>query len=243
MHEQIGEHTSWQWPIVGNVHADTLVMTWVVMILVLLFCWSVGRSYRSGKVTKRQTVFEGLINFLSDLSLGTLGRAGEPFVPFFVALFMYIFCLNQIGFVPLKLMGFAYGGAPTADLNTTAAYALLIFVMIQVVAIRKKGLGFYKHLAKPFALLLPLNIFEESLRPVVMAARLFFNIFVGEILLFVISQIIVSGAKIGWFDLSIGAAFTPILIQFLNFFVGSIQAFVFTLLAIVYLSMAVGEEH
>ena len=227
----------------GTVHADTLVMTWVVMLAVLLFCWGVGKSYTSAKITERQTVFEGLINFLSDLSLGTLGRAGEPFVPFFVALFIYIFCLDQVGFLPLKLMGFTYGGAPTADLNTTVAYALLIFVMIQVVAVRKKGLGFYKHLAKPLVVLLPINILEESLRPVVMAARLFFNILVGEILLYVISQIIVSGAKIGWFDLSLAAAFTPILIQFLNFFVGSIQAFVFTLLAIVYLSMAVGEEH
>lgn len=243
MHEQIGDHTTWQWPIVGTVHADTIVMTWFVMLVALLFLWRVGASYKKARVTNRQTIFEGLVNFLSDLAVGTLGRAGERFVPFFVALFIYIFLLNQVGFVPLKLIGFEYGGAPTADLNTAAAYALLVFVMIQVVAIRKFGLGFYKHLAKPFAVLTPLNLIEELARPITMALRLFFNIFVGEILLFVISSIIISGVKIGWFDLSFGAAFAPILVQFLNFFVGTIQAFVFTLLAIVYLSMAVGEEH
>jgi len=243
VHEQIGEHTSWQWPIVGTVHADTLVMTWVVMLLVLAFLWTVGKSYRQGQISKRQTIFEGVINFLSDLSIGTLGRSGERFVPFFVALLIYIFCLNQVGFIPLKLIGFSYGGAPTADLNTAAAYAVLVFVMIQVVAIRKSGLGFYKHLAKPFAVMLPINLIEELARPITMALRLFFNIFVGEVLLFVVSSIIISGVKIGWFDLSIGAAFVPILIQFLNFFVGTVQAFVFTLLTIVYLSMAVGEEH
>ncbi|MHB8141289.1 MAG: F0F1 ATP synthase subunit A [Vulcanimicrobiaceae bacterium] len=243
MHEQIGEHVIWNVPVLGAVHGDTIVMTWVVMILSLAFFWFVARSYRVDHVNRTQTLFEALINFLADLSLGTLGRAGEPFVPFFFSLFVYIFFLNQVGFIPLKLMGFAYGGAPTADLNTTAAYALLVFALIQFVAIRKSGIRFLSHLTKPFWILAPLNLIEELARPVTLSLRLFFNIFVGEILLFVISSIIISGVKIGPFDLSLAAAFVPIAIQFLNFFIGTVQAFVFTLLTIVYLSMAVAEDH
>ncbi len=243
MHEQIGDHVIWHVPVLGEVHGDTIVMTWVVMLLSLAFFWWIAASYRSPRVLKRATIFEGLINYLSDLAIGVLGRNGEPFVPFFVSLFIYIFLLNQVGFIPLKLMGFAYGGSPTSDLNTTAAYAVLVFVMIQVVAVRKYGLGFYKHFAKPFWPLLPLNVIEELARPVTLSLRLFFNIFVGEILLYVVSEIIESHVKIGSFDLSLAAAFVPILIQFLNFFIGTVQAFVFTLLTIVYLAMAVGEEH
>lgn len=244
MHEQIGDHVVWQVPGLGSVHGDTIVMTWVVMAISLAFFWWVAASYRGAKVSKRHVVFEGVINYLADLSIGVLGTAGEPFVPFFVSLFLYIFLLNQVGFVPLKLMGFSYGGSPTADLNTTVAYAVLVFVMIQFVAIRKYGIGFFKHFAKPFWPLLPLNVIEELARPITLSLRLFFNIFVGEILLFVLSSIIISGVHIGAFNLSLAAAFMPVIIQFLNFFIGTVQAFVFTLLTIVYLAMAVGgEEH
>ena len=70
-----------------------------------------------------------------------LGEGGEPFVPFFVALFLFIFLLNQFGIVPLKEFGLPFGGSPTADLNTVVPLALLVFCMIQVAAFRKKGLG------------------------------------------------------------------------------------------------------
>ncbi len=173
----------------STVHGDTIVMTWVVMAISLVCFWLLAASYRGAQVSKRQFVFEGVINYLADLSIGVLGPAGERFVPFFVCLFLYIFLLNQVGFVPLKLMGIPYGGSPTADLNTTVAYAVLVFVMIQVVAIRKRGIGYFKHFAQPFWPLLPLNVIEELARPITLSLRLFFNIFVGEILLFVLTPL------------------------------------------------------
>ena len=89
----------------------------------------------------------------------------------------------------------------------------------------------------------PLNVVEELARPVVLALRLFFNIFVGELLLFVIATIIASNVKVGPVNLSLAAAVIPFGLQFFNFFVGTLQAFVFTLLSIVYLSLATAEEH
>lgn len=229
--------------MLGQVHSDTIVTTWIVMAVSLIFFAWIGASYRSARVTKRQTVVEAVINYIADLATGVLGEQGERFVPFFIALFIFIFLLNQFGFVPLKAVGLPFGGSPTADLNTTAAYALMVFVIIQTVGIRKYGLGFYKHLAKPFAVLAPINILEELARPLTLAARLFFNIFVGELLFIIIASIITAKVMIGPVNLSLAVTILPFFIQFFNFFVGTVQAFLFTLLAIVYLSLAVAEDH
>ncbi len=229
--------------MLGTVHSDTIVTTWIVMLISLVFFAWIGASYRSARVSKRQTVVEGVINYIADLAAGVLGEQGEPFVPFFIALFLFIFLLNQFGFLPLKAFGLPFGGSPTADLNTTLAYALMVFVLIQAVGIRKYGIGFYKHLAKPFWVLTPINLLEELARPATLAARLFFNIFVGELLFIIIASIITAKVMIGPVNLSLAVTIVPFFIQFFNFFVGTIQAFLFTLLAIVYLSLAVAEEH
>lgn len=244
MHQQIGEHPEWAWPIVGTVHSDTLITTWGVMVLALLFFAWLGSSYRSpASVRRTQATFENIVNWLGDLAIGTIGRRGERFVPVFVSIFLFIFLLNQIGFFPFKELGLPFGGSPTADLNTTVAYAIIVYLGIWITAIARGGVGAFKHLSEPFAALLPLNIVEDLARPITLSLRLFFNIFVGELLIFVVVQIISSGIHIGAFDLSLAAAIMPFLIQFFNFFVGTLQAFVFTLLSIVYLSLATAEEH
>jgi F-type H+-transporting ATPase subunit a len=241
--EQIGAHSTWTWPLVGTVHADTILTTWLAMIVTLLFLAWIGNSYRSPQVNKRQTVFEGIITYIADLVHGTLGRAGEPFVPFFIALFIYLFVLNQFGLFPFKEFGLPFGGSPTADLNTTLPYALMIFFMIQYFGIRKFGIRYFGHLAKPFWPLLPINTLEELARPATLAARLFFNIFVGEILFVIIVSIINAKVMLGPVNLSIAVSILPFFIQFFNFFVGTIQAFLFTLLGIVYLSLALADDH
>jgi F-type H+-transporting ATPase subunit a len=241
--EEVGAHLTWQWPLLGSVHADTILTTWLVMLVSLAFFWYIGRSYTSNRVNKRQATFEGIVNYLADLTSSTIGKHGERFVPIFIGMFFFIFILNQIGFFPFKELGLPFGGSPTADLNTTVAFALLVFFGIQFVAIRMSGIKAYAHLFKPFIFLFPLNLVEELARPVVLALRLFFNIFVGELLLFVIATIIRSNVHVGPVNLSLGAAVIPFVLQFFNFFVGTLQAFVFTLLSIVYLSLATAEEH
>jgi F-type H+-transporting ATPase subunit a len=242
VHEKVGEHPLWNWPVIGPVHADTILTTWVVMALALIFFYWLGSSYRTNRVNKTQATFEGIINYLADLSVGTLGPSGEPFVPFFVTLFIFIWMLNQFGLLPFKAIGLPFRGSPTADLNTTAALALFVFFGIQFVAIRKKGLGAYAHLAKPFPALLPINVIEEIARPVVLAMRLAFNILAGDLLLFVVATIVAADVSIGPVNLSMVATVVPFGVEFFNFFIGTIQAFVFTLLTIVYLSLATAEE-
>jgi F-type H+-transporting ATPase subunit a len=240
---QIGEHITWQLPLLGSVHADTIVTTWVVMLIALAFFWWVGMSYRSAYQTRRQTIVEGVVNYIADLATSTLGEKGEPFVPFFVALFVFIFLLNQFGMFPFKVMGLPFGGSPTADINTTIPLAAIVFFLTWTVGVRQNGIKHFGHVAKPFWWLTPINIIEELARPVTLCARLFFNIFVGELLFIIISSIVIAHVKVGAFNLSLAAACIPFFVQFFNFFVGTIQAFVFTLLAIVYLSLATAEDH
>ena len=248
MHETIGEHPLWQIPglpgPLGELHADTVLTTWVAMILAVAFFWRLGSSYRRRgvRIGKTQATFEGIIEFLSDLAVGTLGPRGEFFVPIFVGIFLFIWILNEFGVLFLKALGLPFGGSPTADLNTTAAFALTVFFGIQFLAVRKSGIKAYAHLFKPYPILFIINVIEEIARPVVLAMRLAFNILAGELLLFVVATIIVANVQIGPINISVLASVAPIGIEFFNFLIGTIQAFVFTLLSIVYLSLATAEE-
>lgn len=243
MQEKIGEHTLWHLPVLGAVHTDTVVTTWLVMIVsLLLFGW-IGASYRSAYQTKRQVVVEGVVNYIADLATSTLGPRGEPFVPFFIALFIFIFLLNQFGMLPFKALGLPFGGSPTADLNTTVPLALIVVSLTWIVGIKMTGMGRIKHLFQPFPVLFPINVIDEVVRFLTLAARLFFNIFVGELLFVIVASVIVAKVSIGPVNLSLVAAVAPFFIQFFNFFVGTVQAFVFTLLAIVYLALSIGDEH
>lgn len=243
MHEQIGEHPLWHVPVLGALHADTILTTWVAMAISIAFFWWLGNSYKTNRVRKTQATFEGIIQFLSDLAVGTIGPSGERFVPVFVGIFLFIWVLNEFGVLFVKALGLPFGGSPTADLNTTAAFALCVFFGIQFLAIRKSGIKAYAHLFQPYWFLFPINVIEEIARPVVLAMRLAFNILAGEILLFVVATLIVSNIVIGPVNVSVLAAVAPIGIEFFNFAIGTIQAFVFTLLTIVYLSLATAEEH
>jgi F-type H+-transporting ATPase subunit a len=243
VHEKIGEHSLWHVPVLGTLHADTILTTWVAMLIAIVFFWWLGRSYTTNRVRKTQATFEGIIQFLSDLAIGTIGPRGEQYVPIFVGIFLFIWILNEFGVLFLKALGLPFGGSPTADLNTTAAFALCVFFGIQFLAIRKSGIKAYAHLFKPYVFLFPINLIEEIARPVVLAMRLAFNILAGELLLFVVATIIVSNVVVGPVNISVISAVAPIGIEFFNFLIGTIQAFVFTLLSIVYLSLATSDEH
>ena len=190
MHEQVGEHPLWNVPLIGTVHADTIITTWIVMLVSLAFFWVLGSSYRTNVVNRTQATFEAIINYLADLAVGTLGPRGERFVPFFVSLFIFIWMLNEFGLIPFKQLDLPFGGSPTADLNTTAALAIFVYFGIWFVALRQNGLRAFGHLAQPFAWLLPINVIEDIARPVVLAMRLAFNILAGDLLLFVVATII-----------------------------------------------------
>jgi len=240
MQERIGEHPLWQLPNLpaplNTVHVDTIVITWIAMAIVLIAVGLLARTHPVTVLSKRYSIMELIVSYFSGQVESILGRNGVPFTPLIISLFLFIFVLNEIGLFPF------IGRSPTADLNTTAALAVLVIVLIQVVGVARKGLGYYKHLViKPVGLgipMLPIMIIDELARPVTLAMRLFGNIFAGEILLVVIAVVIV--AHLGMLSLLANAA--PIVIYGFNMFVGAIQALVFTLLTMAYLITPTSDE-
>ena len=158
-------------PVVGAVHADTILTTWVVMILSLAF-FCVDRARRTGRTasTRRKRRSRGSSTTSPTLRSARWDRQGEPFVPFFVGSSSSSGSLNQFGILPFKALGLPFGGSPTADLNTTVPLALFVFFVIQIVAIpHERASRRYAHLFKPFWSLFPINVLEEIARPVTLA--------------------------------------------------------------------------
>jgi F-type H+-transporting ATPase subunit a len=255
MQEQVGSHPLWHLDFMpapfNTVHSDTVLITWLVMGLALLLFGLLAATHPVTIVSKRYSIMELLVGGITDLTTSILGRKGAPLTPYIITIFVFILMLNQIGLFPF------IGRSPTADINTTAALAITTILLIQVVGIRNKGLGFYKHLViKPLALgipMLPFMLIDELARPVTLAMRLFGNIFAGEILLVVAAAVIAAGIVLGPYHVA-GLAITvpiskltnaaPFAIYFFNLLIGLIQAVVFTLLTIGYLVVPTEEsEH
>jgi F-type H+-transporting ATPase subunit a len=240
MQESIGTHPLWRLPFLpapfNTVHSDTVIITWIGMAIILLAVGLLARVHPVAQLSKRHTIMELIVTGVGDQVEMILGRNGVPFVPFIISLLLFIFVLNEIGLFPF------IGMSPTSDINTTAALAVFTILLIQVVGIARKGLGFYSHLLiRPLGLgipMLPIMIIDELARPVTLAGRLFGNIFAGEILLVVAAVVI--GAHLGIISLLANAS--PILIYAFNLFVGLIQAVVFTLLTIAYLITPTSDE-
>lgn len=199
---------------------------------------------------KRELVPSGLQNFLETIAetlldkvLIILGPKKEQYLPFIGTLFVYIFCMNILGIIPLMK-------SPSSSLNITAALAICVFIYVQYLHIKNRGfLGFLYYLAGSpkdvvgwmvAPLMLPIELLTEITRPITLALRLFGNIFGEEIMIGVFALFGV--AAIAHWNLPAGL---PLQLPFvlLALFTSFIQALVFTLLSTIYISLAgEGEE-
>jgi F-type H+-transporting ATPase subunit a len=240
MQEKIGEHPLWNLRFLpapfNTVHADTIVITWIAMAIVLVAVGLLAATHPLTNLSKRYSFMELIITGIGSQVETILGRNGLPFVPFIISLFLFIFVLNEIGLFPFV------GRSPTSDINTTAALAIFVIVLIQVVGVARKGIGYFGHLViRPLGLgipMLPIMLIDELARPVTLAMRLFGNIFAGEILLVVAGVVMVANLGI----ISTLAHGAPVVIYAFNMFIGLIQAVVFTLLTIAYLITPTSDE-
>jgi F-type H+-transporting ATPase subunit a len=155
-----------------------------------------------------------------------MGIKTAPFVvPLAVTLFLFILIANWLAIIPTGHHP-EYMPPPASDVNLTYALALLVIGWMHVTGIRKKGVrGYYHHLITPTPWLLPLNLIEEIMRPVTLALRLFGNIFSGVIM---VSLIALFPAYILWAP--------DIIWKLFDMFIGLIQAFIFSLLTVLYFS-------
>ena len=206
----------WNWVKLNG----TIVYTWIVMLVLVLIAWSVQRRLSS---KQRPTSWQRLIEYLVETIQGQIGdisgqRPG-PFVPFIGTLFLLIAAASLMGMVP----GFQ---PPTASLSTTSALAACVFLAVPYYGIRQQGFRSYaQQYLKPTWLMLPFNIIGELSRTLALAIRLYGNM--------------MSGAVIGAVLLAFMPLFVPVAMQLLGLITGMIQAYIFAVLAMVYIASAI----
>jgi F-type H+-transporting ATPase subunit a len=202
-------------------NTETIFMTWVVMGLLILFAFL---STRKTKIVPNpfQVLGEIIVSAFYKLTRDTLDEPmAKKYFPIVCSLFLFLLVSNWLGVIPML-------SEPTKDLNTPLGLGVLGFVIAHYAGIRTHGFKKYsRQYLEPFFFMLPLNIINEIARVLSISFRLFGNILGGAIIVFVVSDLV--------YDLIL----PPILIFFFSLFVGAIQAFVFTMLTLVYISLQV----
>jgi F-type H+-transporting ATPase subunit a len=229
-----------------TLNLDTIWVTAVAGIIVIVLGF-VARAQLTKKTddhvpTKLQLVWETVVGEVNSQVEANLGRVHPLVVPLAVALFFFILIANWIEVIPTDLNG--HEGAhllpsPTADTNLTYAMAILAMIGVWGFGIRQKGLkGYLKHYMEPYAILLPLELLQDLLKPITLALRLFGNIFAGGIMLALIGGLV----SIAPLHIPLGGFFALILNViwklFDTMFLGALQAFIFALLTVLYFGMA-----
>lgn len=209
-----------QAPFVVNA---TLVFTWLTMALLVGVSLAVTQRLTvspplSSWQNSLEIVVEGMYNQIRDITQ----QDPEPYFAFVGTLFLFIVTSNLLTAVP----GYQ---APTGSLSTTTALALCVFVAVPIFGIRSQGLGRYlKSYLEPTPIMLPFQIMGEFSRTLALAVRLFGNIMSGNLLVAIL--------------LSLVPLFVPVVMQVLGLVFGLIQAYVFAVLALVYLASATAVQ-
>lgn len=235
----IGEH----WYLGGknslwNLHLDTVLLSLLVAGILLALGLYIRARATSGAPSRIQNGVEAVMQFLNDIIEENLGRHPGRIASIALTLFFYIWIANLLGLIPVPV----YIHSPTSDVNATFALALLVFVLLQARYVGTSGLAPYKghywtSWRKWYAILLnPLSVVlglvNELSRPLTLSFRLFGNILAGEVLLIVWAYLLAPGvgAPVTFFWNAIFVAY--------GIFVGTIQAFIFTVLTVAYMAIA-----
>lgn len=246
----MGEHPGTWFNLIEQLIPESLravinpavLASWAVIIL-LVVAIVVGTRNMKSVPRGLQNLWEWTYDVFRNFALSAMGPEGEKYIPFLACCFIYIFCLNVFGIIP----GFI---SPTATINMTAALMLVVIVYVQYEGIRVNGFKYLQHfIGEPFEpkfayyLMVPLNLIihvigEFVAKPLSLTIRLFGNIF-GEDT--VVAELTKLAVRIQH------AIFIPVPIQLVmvlfGIFGGFIQAYIFTMLAAVYISLAISGGH
>lgn len=211
-------------PVFGHnitINLEVVVMTWIVFALLIIL--GLFASYKR-KILPRpiQALGELIVSMLYGLTEDALGKeVAKTYAPLICALFMFLLVSNWLGMIP-------HLEEPTKDLNTTLGLGIMGFFIAHYAGIRSKGFKAYiKEYFQPIFFMMPLNLIGEVAKIVSISFRLFGNIMGGSIIILVVSY------------LTYSLVLPPFLYGFFALFVGTIQAFVFTMLTVVYISVQV----
>ena len=200
---------------------DTVVTTWIVMAVIALIAF-VSTRRLSLKPTLRQEVMEAAFEAVEKTVHEVL--PGDPWiaVPVLGTIWVLIGFSNLIGLLPGL-------NTPTADLNTTFAFAVLSYSMTHVFGIKTRGIrGYLSHYKEPTWLLLPIHLMAEVTRTVALAIRLFGNMLSGEMIAAILIGVV--------------GLLAPIPFDLLHIVIGLIQAYIFGILTLVFIAIGIAPE-
>jgi F-type H+-transporting ATPase subunit a len=226
----VGHHLYWR---LGNlqIHGQVFLTSWFVIGLLLIAAIAATRNVQ--RIPRGiQNLMEYALEYIRNLAKDQIGeKEYRPWVPFIGTLFLFIFLSNWSGaLLPWKLIHLPSGelAAPTNDINTTVALALLTSLAYFYAGFRKRGLGYLAKYIEPTPILLPINILEDFTKPLSLSFRLFGNILADELVVGVLVLLV--------------PFIVPIPVMLLGLFTSAIQALVFATLAAVYIGEAI-EGH
>lgn len=214
-----------------SFNMDTILTMWFAMAVILLFAF-IATRHLSLVPNKLQAICESIMQFFWGLLDTMMPNKNRQHVPIVASLFLFILIANLMGQLPLRIIHLKTGelASPTNDLNLTAAMAIIVLIYYVSIGFRAKGSKFLLHEFSFTGIISMLvEILEMITRPLSLAIRLFANIFAGEILVSV--------------ALGLSAYFLPIPVMLFEILVAFIQATVFMMLTIAYVSSASSEEH
>ena len=213
---------------------NTIITSWRIIGVIVAVCYWLTRDLKVRPTTKRQIVAEKLVAMVYDLTDSTMGKKWRKFAPYVATLFAYSFISSMSGLLGLR--------APTSDLSIIIGMALVTFVMIQVTGIRAKGV--WGHFKK---FLNPLNLISEIATPVSMTFRHFGNIAAGVVItallyaaLAFLSTVVLKIIPVAFIQqIPVFQVGLPALLSvYFDVFTSFLQAYIFCMLTMVYVSMA-----
>ena len=197
-----------------------VVTTWIIMAALAIICRLATRRLKM-QPDGRQAVLEVIVTGIAEQIEDVIRKDARPFLPMLATLFIFLVVANLSGLLPGV-------EAPTSRIETPAALALIVFFSVHYFGVRARGLsGYLASFAEPKHIMLPLNILSEVTRTFSLMVRLFGNVMSGE---FVIALV-----------LALAGLFVPIPLMVLEILVGLVQAYIFTVLATVFIGAAVGS--
>jgi len=211
-----------------KLNLNTVYFTWVAMALTLLLGFAAARGCSVRRPTKLASMMELVFDFLKSQLYGSMAeKKARGIYLLIISYFLFILVCNLMGLVPTL-------EAPTGDINTTLGLALITFVMIYVWGLRYTGPKMFKHYIMPIPIL---PIVEDFAKPVTLAFRLFGNMKGKHIMTVALLGLITGMAEY------CGGFLASVVWLAFGIFVSAIQAFVFTVLSIAYISMVVSDDH
>ncbi len=210
---------------ISGASADAIIYTWLVILILLALSLVATKAIKTIP-SGLQNFMEIIVDTIEKMIVDTMGEHGRRFFPLIATLALFILVSNLIGLVP----GFF---PPTANINTTAACAIVVFLSTHVVGIKEHGFHYIKHFLGPIWWLAPMIFFIEIIghlsRPVSLTLRLFGNMNGHELVLMVF--------------FALAPFFVPLPMMLMGVLVSFIQAFVFMLLAMIYIQGSLEEAH